>query len=143
MLPGQQIGECAVDLRLALLGEHHPNAAPIMWVSLPAYQPSCFKPVNPVGHRAARHHRLTAELAGGEGVGIPGAAQGCQNVKLPRFNADGMEGASPGEIQMTSQAGDPAEYLEGADIKVWALTLPSGYEVVNFIAHPAIVRQES
>ncbi len=143
MLPGQQIGERTVDLCLALLGEHDPHPAAVMWIALASHQPSRLESVNPVCHRAARHHRLAAELAWGEGIRIPSTPKCRENVELPGLNSDRVEGTAPGEIQVAGKTGDAAEHLEGADIEVRALTPPGRYEVVDFITHHVMVRQES
>ena len=64
MLPLEEVGEGAVDLALAGLGEHDGHAAPIEGIALSAHEAPGFKAVDPVRHGAARDEGLAADLPG-------------------------------------------------------------------------------
>ena len=54
-----------------------------------------------------------------------------------------MEGGPSRKIKVTGETAHPAEDLKRSDVKVGSLASPGGDELIDFIAHPSIVRQES
>ena len=54
-----------------------------------------------------------------------------------------MKGGPSCEIKVTCETAHPAEDLEGSDVEVGSLAAPRGDELIDFIAHASIVRQES
>ena len=101
--------EGVVDGRLALGGEPHEHAAPVVGVGEPLDQPARGEPVDPVGHRPAGHQRLAQQPAGGELVRRAGAAQRGQHVELPRLDLGGGERLAAGQVEVAGEPGDPAE----------------------------------
>lgn len=54
-----------------------------------------------------------------------------------------MEGSPSCKIKVTCETTHPAEDLEGSDVEVGSLASPGGDELIDFIAHALMVRQES
>ena len=75
--------------RLALGGEPHQHAAPVVAGREPLDEAAGGEPVDPVGHRAAGHQGLAEQPAGGELVRRAGPPQRGQHVELPRLDARG------------------------------------------------------
>ena len=134
-LGGEQRLERAVDRGLALGGEPHDHAAPVVGVGVALDEPARRQPVDPVGHGAAGHQRLAEQPPRRELVRRAGPPQRGQHVELPRLDAVRGERLAAGEVEVAGQPADPAEDRDRRQVEVGALALPCLDQLVDLVPH--------
>ena len=148
MLARDEVEQGVVDGLATGVGEDDAHAATVGRIRLPADEPAPLEAVDAVRHRAAGDEGLGAELTWGERVGRAGAAQGGEDVELPRLEGVAGEGLASGEVEVPGEPGHPGEDLQGGDVEVRALALPGRGDAVDLVCgrgacHAAMLRQDS
>jgi hypothetical protein len=81
------------------------------------------------------------ELAGGELIGLAGAAQGRQHVELRRLEVVIGEGLLAGPVEVEREPGDAAEHVHGRDVHVRTFPLPCRDQAIDIVffhgSHPS------
>jgi hypothetical protein len=104
----QQIGQGRVGPRHALIGQRDQDPSLVPRVRLPADQAGLGQPVDPVGHGARGDQGGAEQRARRQLERRPLPTQGGQHVELPRLEAVVGERATPRDVQVPGEAGDPA-----------------------------------
>ena len=128
-------GERAVHGGLALAGQPHDHAAPVVGVGVPLHEAAVGEPVDPVGHGAAGDQGRAEQAARRELVRRPGATQRGEHVELPRLDLVRGERRAAGQVEVVRQPGDPAEDGDRAQVEVGALARPGLGELVDLVPH--------
>ena len=127
--------EGAVDGGLALGGQPHDHAAPVVGVGVALDEAAGGQPVDPVGHRAAGHQGLAEQPAGGELVRRPGAAQRGEHVELPRLDPWAVNASRRARSRWRASRRDPAEHRDRRQVEVGALARPRLDQLVDLVPH--------
>ena len=75
-------------------------------------EPALGEAVDAVGDRPGRDHRAAHQLAGGELVRRPAAAQGGEHVVHPVLEAEAGEVLGEAAVDEAGQARDPADHAD-------------------------------
>ena len=81
-------------------------------------KPARLQPIDAVGDRAGRHHRLAHQLAGGQLVRLARAAQRGQHVVHPVLEAEAGEVLGEPAVEQPGQPRDPADHPDRRDVEV-------------------------
>src|SRR5690606_9459098 len=65
--------------------------------------------------------------------GLARAAQGGQDVELPRIQLRPGEGAAAHQVEVTREAGHPGQHLERRHVEVWAFAAPGRDDAVDLV----------
>ncbi len=89
------IGEGLVDDLAASWGEGNNATSPIRLARSPLHEPGGFEPIEALGHRAGRHHRVLGDLGWPALERRPDSAQGGEHIEVafaePVLTKHGLE----------------------------------------------------
>ena len=127
----QVVGQRGVQRGPAGVGQRDHHGPPVGLAALAGDQALLLQPVQPLGDRAGGHQRRPHQRRGRELVGLPGPAQGGQDVEGRRVEAVPREGGPLGEVDLPLQLGDPADDAHRRAVEVGSLPAPLLQDLVD------------